>query len=127
MANRKCVCHLGAAVNGGFGDGLIMITPRRLWTAPQVKARRKLATSYIGEIEIGRRFPSLKLIDKIGKVLGVEPYRFFIGDTGSYQGELDETIALLAKLPDEMRLNIISRISAGFPVNDSTDDCKNSQ
>ena len=68
--------------------------------------------SYIGEIEIGRRFPSLKLIEKIGQVLEVEPYRFFINETGENQTELDETINLLAKLPDQLRLNIINRISA---------------
>ena len=76
------------------------------------------ATSYIGEIEIGRRFPSLKLIEKISEVLGIEPYRFFIGEINISQGELDETISLLAKLPDEIRLNIINRISAGFSVPD---------
>ena len=81
------------------------------------------ATSYIGEIEIGRRFPSLKLIEKISKALGVEPYQFFIGEISSSQGELDETIAFLAKLPDEIRLNIINRISAGFPVPDDTSHC----
>jgi transcriptional regulator with XRE-family HTH domain len=39
------------------------------------------ATNYIGEIEIGRRFPSIKLIEKIGQVLEIEPYRFFIDDS----------------------------------------------
>ena len=70
------------------------------------------APSYIGEIEIGRRFPSIKLIEKIAKVLNVEPYRFFINDTGENSSELDETINLLAKLPEQQRLNIINRISA---------------
>jgi len=70
------------------------------------------APSYIGEIEIGRRFPSLKLIEKIGQVLEVEPYRFFIDEAGENLDELDETINLLAKLPEEQRLKIINRISA---------------
>jgi transcriptional regulator with XRE-family HTH domain len=74
-------------------------------------------TNYIGEIEIGRRFPSLKLIEKISAVLEVEPYRFFIdvsGETFGLQsgGDLDETINLLAKLPNPLRLSIINRISA---------------
>jgi transcriptional regulator with XRE-family HTH domain len=69
-------------------------------------------TNYIGEIEIGRRFPSLKLIEKIGAVLEVEPYRFFIDETGEIRGDLDETVNLLAKLPDGLRLSIINRISA---------------
>jgi transcriptional regulator with XRE-family HTH domain len=69
------------------------------------------ATNYIGEIEIGRRFPSLKLIEKIGQVLETEPYRFFIDDSEKKLGELDETIDFLARLPDNARLNIINRIS----------------
>ena len=73
------------------------------------------APSYIGEIEIGRRFPSLKLIEKIGKVLNVEPYRFFISESGEHNSELDEVISLLSKLPDERRLEIINRISATLP------------
>ena len=70
------------------------------------------APSYIGEIEIGRRFPSLKLIEKIGEILNVEPYRFFINQTGENLTELDEMINLMAKLPDQQRLNIINRISS---------------
>jgi transcriptional regulator with XRE-family HTH domain len=35
------------------------------------------AASYIGEIEIGRKFPSIEMIEKIAQALGVEPYRFF--------------------------------------------------
>jgi transcriptional regulator with XRE-family HTH domain len=69
------------------------------------------ATNYIGEIEIGRRFPSLKLIEKLGQVLKLEPYRFFIDDSEKKLGELDETIDFLSKLPDDVRLDIINRIS----------------
>ncbi|MDR0449835.1 MAG: helix-turn-helix transcriptional regulator [Treponema sp.] len=69
------------------------------------------AISYIGEIEIGRRFPSLKLIEKIGKALQVEPYRFFIDASGDSAEGLEETIGFLAKLPDKMKLNVINRIS----------------
>jgi len=69
------------------------------------------APSYIGEIEIGRHFPSLKLIEKISEILNVEPYRFFIDETGDNLTELDEMINLMAKLPEQQRLHIISRIS----------------
>ena len=69
------------------------------------------APSYIGEIEIGRRFPSLKLIEKIGRVLEVEPYRFFIDENGENQSEMEEIINLIAKLPEKQRLDIIHRIS----------------
>jgi transcriptional regulator with XRE-family HTH domain len=69
------------------------------------------ATNYIGEIEIGRRFPSLKLIEKIARVLEIEPYRFFIDGSEKNLDELDKTIDSLAGLPDDARLNIINRIS----------------
>lgn len=70
------------------------------------------ATSYIGEIEIGRRFPSLKLIEKIGQILEIEPYRFFMDESDISLGKLDETVRFLSKLPGETRLNIIHRISS---------------
>ena len=70
------------------------------------------APSYIGEIEIGRRFPSWKLIEKIGLVLGVEPFRFFIdGTCEKLDGDIEEMIHFLAKLPEQQRLYIINRIS----------------
>jgi len=69
-------------------------------------------TNYIGEIEIGRRFPSLGLIERIGKVLSIEPYRFFIDDAAENLSELEQTIHLLAKLPEQQRLSVINRISA---------------
>ena len=32
---------------------------------------------YISEIEMGRKFPSVEMIDKIAEVLRIEPYRLF--------------------------------------------------
>ena len=79
----------------------------------QVKLAELCGTTqnYIAEIETGRRFPSLKLIEKVGQILDVEPYRFFIDEAQEIQTEVDEWINLLAKLPDEQRLKIIHRIS----------------
>ncbi|GHV71384.1 hypothetical protein AGMMS49928_22910 [Spirochaetia bacterium] len=38
------------------------------------------AASYIGEIEIGRKFPSVEMIEKIAGTLKVEPYLLFKAD-----------------------------------------------
>jgi transcriptional regulator with XRE-family HTH domain len=70
-----------------------------------------VAPNYIAQIESYRRFPSFKLIERMGEVLEVEPYRFFIGDNGEAFEELDQAVDLMAKLPDEIRLSIINRIS----------------
>ena len=40
------------------------------------------AHSYIGEIEVGRKFPSMELIEKIAKILRIEPYLFFKSRSG---------------------------------------------
>jgi transcriptional regulator with XRE-family HTH domain len=41
------------------------------------------STGYIGEIEIGRKFPSMEMIEKIANILRIEPYLFFKSFTGN--------------------------------------------
>ena len=41
------------------------------------------STSYIGQIEIGNRFPSVDLIEKIAVALQIKPYLLFIDEPGS--------------------------------------------
>jgi transcriptional regulator with XRE-family HTH domain len=36
------------------------------------------STSYIGEIEIGRKFPSIEMIESICHALEVKPYQLFL-------------------------------------------------
>ncbi|MDR0454997.1 MAG: helix-turn-helix transcriptional regulator [Deferribacteraceae bacterium] len=38
------------------------------------------SASYIGEIEINRKVPSLEMVEKIANALNVEPFRLFIDD-----------------------------------------------
>jgi transcriptional regulator with XRE-family HTH domain len=38
------------------------------------------STSYIGEIEISSRVPSMAMVERIAKALKIEPYRLFIDD-----------------------------------------------
>mgnify|MGYP003565537834 CR=1 FL=1 len=40
-----------------------------------------LSSSFIGEIEIGRRFPSIGNIEKIAGALKLKPYQLFLTDT----------------------------------------------
>ncbi|MCL2205929.1 MAG: helix-turn-helix domain-containing protein [Treponema sp.] len=66
------------------------------------------ATSYIGDIEIGRRFPSIDMIEKIAAVLKIEPYYFFKGRTESSRGLDAECI--FPTLPNSMKNQIKSQI-----------------
>ncbi|GHV82888.1 hypothetical protein AGMMS50212_02280 [Spirochaetia bacterium] len=45
-------------------------------------ARLNTASSYIGEIEIGRKFPSVEMIDRIAAALKIEPYELFKSEDG---------------------------------------------
>jgi transcriptional regulator with XRE-family HTH domain len=38
------------------------------------------STSYIGQIEIGNRFPSLEMIEKMAETLQIRPYLFFFNE-----------------------------------------------
>jgi len=78
------------------------------------------ATNYIGEIEIGRRFPSLPLIEKLSQALNTEAYRFFIRPpeiSGKRVEKTDtlekfnEVLDTLARLPEPARIRIIHSLS----------------
>ena len=36
------------------------------------------STSYIGEIEINNKSPSMEMVERIAKALNIEPYRLFL-------------------------------------------------
>jgi transcriptional regulator with XRE-family HTH domain len=70
--------------------------------------------SYIGQIEIGRRFPSIELIEKIAGALKLAPYRLFMNTPGVAYGETDKTADFLASMPPDIRKDIIARLSAAI-------------
>jgi transcriptional regulator with XRE-family HTH domain len=43
--------------------------------------RCNTSASYIGEIEIGRKFPSVEMIDKMAKALRIDAYHLFVDRT----------------------------------------------
>jgi transcriptional regulator with XRE-family HTH domain len=66
------------------------------------------ATSYIGEIEIGRRFPSMEMIEKIADILRIEPYRFFKNQKDNNVNPDAENI--FPRLPNSMKKQITTQI-----------------
>jgi len=57
------------------------------------------STSYIGQIEIGNRFPSLELIEKIAKVLQIRPHLLFFIE--SDEDTLDQSLQIDTELMTE--------------------------
>jgi len=45
------------------------------------------STSYIGEIEISRKIPSMEMVEKIAAALEIEPFRLFIDDKDRNGGD----------------------------------------
>ena len=64
------------------------------------------ATSYIGDIEIGRRFPSMEMIEKMADVLRIEPYQFF----KNRNDNTSDTENLFPRLPNSMKKQIATQI-----------------
>ena len=67
---------------------------------------------YIGEIEIGRKFPSTEMIEKIASVLRIEPYLFFKNRTGKNgKSEIEEKYS---RLPYNVKKQIQKQIKANI-------------
>jgi transcriptional regulator with XRE-family HTH domain len=79
------------------------------------------APSYIGDIEIGRRFPSLEMIEKIAGVLRIEPYHFF--KNKSENGHHSDTDNLFPQLPNSMKNQIKTQIKT--QIDHSTNEILN--
>jgi len=53
---------------------------KRQFSQMKLAERLNTSTSYIGEIEINRKIPSLDMVEKIANALEIEPFRLFIDD-----------------------------------------------
>jgi transcriptional regulator with XRE-family HTH domain len=60
--------------------------------------------TYIGEIEVGKKFPSIDMIEKIAGILKIKPYLFFIDRTE--QNPDINTENTFPKLPRSMQNEI---------------------
>lgn len=73
------------------------------------------STSYIGEIEIGKKFPSVEMIQQIAAALHIKPYRLFTDREDSYMLHPDKTIK--NKLIDVLQSSIKETIEREFGKN----------
>ena len=71
------------------------------------------STSYIGQIEIGNRFPSLDMVDKIAKALQIKPHLLFAIETDEL---ITETMPLGKgeRLSDGIKDELIVRLTAAI-------------
>jgi transcriptional regulator with XRE-family HTH domain len=71
------------------------------------------SASYIGEIEIGRKFPSTEMIEKIAGALRIEPYHLFRNQLEiNSDSDTEKTYPLLPNsMKNEIKAQIDSSIS----------------
>jgi len=81
----------------------------------QMKLAEYLDTSptYIGEIEVGKKFPSMDMIEKIAAILRIKPYHFFINRAEENADiNIENTYPKLPKsMQKEMRNEILFSIN----------------
>ena len=68
------------------------------------------STSYIGEIEINSRVPSLAMVERIANALNIEPFRLFLEDKELPDGVAQEADNYLECLSAKERQNLTKRI-----------------
>ena len=68
------------------------------------------SASYIGEIEIGKKFPSVEMVQKFADALNIKPYKLFMEENDIYVANLSpqKRQKLVEKLQESVE-EIISR------------------
>jgi transcriptional regulator with XRE-family HTH domain len=75
-------------------------------------------SSYIRQIEIGRRFPSIRYIERIAQALGVEPHLLFFDENARRADGIPdaalppETFAVAASLRHQLESLLTEKINA---------------
>ena len=71
------------------------------------------STSYIGQIEIGNRFPSVNLIEKIAGALEIKPYLLFFDELESETSVKSQSVKINI-LSDSMKEKLTKRLIAAI-------------
>jgi len=71
-------------------------------------------TSYIGEIEICAKVPSMGMVEKIAEALEIEPFRLFVDDKDCTDGGTPEADSYLERLTTQERRELAKRIIASI-------------
>jgi transcriptional regulator with XRE-family HTH domain len=95
-----------------FASNMKKYRKKRQFSQMQLAELLNTTTSYIGEIEISRKKPSLDMVEKIADVLGIEPFRLFLEnkDEENESGENSLDDNCLERLSTSERQNLTKRL-----------------
>ena len=71
------------------------------------------STSYIGQMEIGNRFPSIEMIEKIAKALQISPHSLFFSETDGNTTEKTQQKKPI-QMSDTTKDELIVRLNAAI-------------
>lgn len=69
------------------------------------------STSYIGQIEIGNKFPSIEMIEKMAGALQLQPHLLFVSEFGT--GENIDSPAEYS-MPGSVKEDIINQLTSAI-------------
>jgi transcriptional regulator with XRE-family HTH domain len=73
------------------------------------------STSYIGQIEIGNKFPSIEMIEKISKSLQIQPYLLFLDeDEADVQAAELWPLPKVSVVPERVKANLLKQLNAAI-------------
>lgn len=80
------------------------------WSQQELAEKSDVSTSYIAEIELGRRNPSLNTLLKIATGLGIETYQLFV-DRSKHENQLIKKFSdeLVKRIEDDIE-DLCSRL-----------------
>lgn len=84
---------------------------RRKYTQMKLAELCDVSPSYIGEIEIGRKYPSARTLEKIVKALGVKPYKLFLDENDIDDFDME---GLLDDLKEKITHQVASEIDSHY-------------
>ena len=62
-----------------------------------------ISAGFVGEIEVGRSFPSVKTLEKFSQILDVKPYEFFMDPEDRKPSSQEEVLFILERVKDYVR------------------------
>ncbi len=73
----------------------------------QLAERAEISAGYVGEVELGRKYPSPEILMRIASALGVRPYRLLMGpDDVADAAGADAVYDAAGKIRDRIAANL---------------------
>jgi transcriptional regulator with XRE-family HTH domain len=69
------------------------------------------STSYIGQIEIGNKFPSIDMVEKMAGALRIPPHLLFFGE---FEAEENTEPAARYSMPDSVKDDMINQLTGAI-------------